>query len=513
MKAVISNVLSVPKKYVKKKWLEKFKTTIVYYYGGGENKLKDVDSYDGSLDLIVKGYYYNSIKKIYNFFLGRKDLLKKYFGDLSIEDKRADTPMSKYAMKHLELKEGFSFRDGQKQVVKDWLKAKHGILKCPARFGKTICMGYIVTKLKRKTLIIANQKELLLQWEKEFRNNVSNVNDIETKKHPIIGRLKKFSDIDKYDIVLSSWQKWHKNKKMLHRYKNTFGLILIDEIHRCNAECPKEVISKFCAKYKGGVTATVERKDGREVYCDYIIGPVTAEGKTEQMVCKVVPTVTQIPPPTCGLWAKLINAYCRNKARNNLIVNLAIQQAELGKHIVIGTDRVEHCNELARMLNKKGVPAEAFHSKSRREKILKGALSGQVKVVVAMRSMLTGINVPIWDTFFNILPIANPPSYYQQYSRIRTVIPNKKEAVIFDFIDEKGVCYGAFYNRVKQYKEQGFFITKKLYLGQTPVEKSNLEHKENVSFWEKKRSNMMTNIKPFFVSPKKDGKEIAKLFD
>ena len=75
------------------------------YYGGGEDKLEDVEDYDGSLDLIVKGYYYNSIKKTYNFYLGKRELLQKYFGDLDIEDLRADVPMSKYAMKYLDLKE------------------------------------------------------------------------------------------------------------------------------------------------------------------------------------------------------------------------------------------------------------------------------------------------------------------------------------------------------------------------------------------------------------------------
>lgn len=495
--------------------MEDFTTTLVYYYGGGEEKLKkaNIDDYDGSLDLIVKGYYYNSIKKTYNFYLGRKDLLKKYFGDLDIIDQRADVPMSKYATKYLQLKEDFSFRDGQKQVVKDWLKSKHGILKCPARFGKTICMGYIVTKLKRKTLIIANQKELLTQWEKEFREHVSNLDDIQTKKHPIIGYLKKFSDIDKYDIVLSSWQKWHRNPKKLHKYRNAFGLILIDEIHRCNADCPKDVISKFCAKYKGGVTATVERKDGRECYCDYIVGPITAEGIVPQMTCKVVPTLTQLHQPTCSSWTYLINGLCNNSARNKEIVKLAVEQAKLGKHIVIGTDRVMHCNELATMITECGVRAEAFHSKSNRKEVLEGALKGKIKVVVAMRSMLTGINVPKWDTYFNILPIANPPSYYQQFSRIRTVIPTKKEAVIFDFIDDDGICFGAFAKRKKQYLEQEFTISSRLYLKQTPLEKTKLEHESNVNFWQKNRSNMMQNMKPFFVKPKKDGREVANLFD
>ena len=129
------------------------------------------------------------------------------------------------------------------------------------------------------------------------------------------------------------------------------------------------------------------------------------------------------------------------------------------------------------------------------------------------KAALINILLVLVNSFFNILPISNPPSYYQQFSRIRTVIPSKKEAIIFDFIDEAGVCYGAFGKRRKQYEEQGFTVQKRLYLQQTPLEKSNLEHKENVSFWERKRSNMMSNIKPFFVKPTKDGKEVANLFD
>jgi superfamily II DNA or RNA helicase len=509
--AVISNVLSIPRKYVTKEIIDAFTSTLVNYYGGGEERV--YEEYDGSLDLKVKGYYYNKIKGTYNFYTGRKDLLKKYFGDFHILDKRADVPMSTYSMDHLKIKDDFHFKSGQKEVIQDWLSKKNGIMKCGARFGKTICMGYIVTKLKRKTLIIADHIELLNQWEKEYRKFVSNVDDIESK-HPILGHLKKWSDIDMYDIVLSSWQKWHRNPLKLHRYRNAFGLIFIDEIHKCNAECPKDVLSKFTARYKGGVTATVERKDGREVYCRYIIGNVIAEGKMEQMICKVCPTYTDIVPPNFGngayAWSRLITNYCNNAARNSKIIKLAKQLAEQGKYIVIGTDRVNHAEALAAGLNKLGVPSAAFHGKSNRNIILSSADSGKLKVVVAMRSMLTGINIPRWDVYFNILPISNAPTYYQQFSRIRTIIPSKKEAIIYDFIDQAGICFGSFQKRKKQYDEQKFIYIKSIHLGDGKTKESNIEHKQNISHWDIVKKRM--NIRPFFEKPTKDGKEIVELF-
>ena len=373
----------------------------------------------------------------------------------------------------------------------------------------TVIMGYIVAKLKLKTLILANQNELLVQWKKEF-SKVTNVDTFATKDKPVIGILKRWKDIDKYDIVLSTWQKWNRNRKKLRKYRDAFGLIFVDEIHRCNANCPKEVVANFSARYRGGVTATVERKDGKEVYMNYIIGPVTAEGTPEQMKCKVCFVKTGLPWGRFSKWVYLINGLCRNEKRNNIIVSLAVKLAKSGKHIVIGSDRTEHILKLTADINKMGVRAEAFFSKSDRSEILKRASSGKTKVIVANRSMLTGINVPIWDTYLNILPINNEPTYYQQFSRIRTVIPEKKEALIYDLVDSTGLSMGLANKRKKQYEKEKFIYIPGINGNLERLNKSYEEQKSEYSTFAKVKSNR-ANVKSFF--PKRsDSVSLAAIF-
>ena len=509
-KAILSNGLHVDEKYVTSKMLKAFTHTFVNYEGGGPDKVPD--NYDGSLDFEAPLYEFLPAKHKYVFFSGVRKLLKEQFKQFRIIDRRSTVPMRNSSLKYLNYKKSFSLKEMQKGIVKKWLSKGYGLIRAPARSGKTIIMGSLVVELKQKTLILADQIELLQQWEKEFRSKVSNVDRLEEKTgRPIIGMLKDWSDIDKYDIILSSWQKWNKNQTKIKKYKDSFGLILVDEVHKCNANCPKNVISGFTAKYKGGVTATVERKDGREIYMRYIIGPVVAEANPEQMKCKVCPVRTNIHPPSNSNWAYFITNYCKNKDRNKIIVDLTIDQVKKGKHVLIGSDRKDHVKALALMLRLNGIAAEPFYSGCPdRKGVLERAKTGKTKVVVALRSMLTGINIPLWDTFLNILPINNPPTFYQQYSRIRTIIPEKKEAILFDFIDNSGSSWGSFNKRKIEYDKQGFsYIPGLDFNGKGEKEEHN--EKKVRTTWDSVKSSR-EKAKPFFVRPKSDGRKIADLF-
>lgn len=511
-KAIFKNGLFVPKKYVTKKVLEDFEHRLINYYGGGEKNI-DWDYYDPEeSDLVIKGYKYLPAKKQYMFYTGRRDLLNKHFSEFKVIDERVKVSWSKWSTEHIKLRKKFHLKESQIEMVNQWMKKKYGIIKAPPRSGKTILMSYITYKLKQKTLIIANQRELLVQWKKEFSNVVTNSGKIATEKHPIVGIMHKWSDIDKYDIILSTWQVWNRNPKKIHKYRNSFGLIFVDEIHRCNADCPKNVISQFNARYKGGVTATVERKDGRQYYMDFIVGPVTATADIEEMKCKVCQVKTGLPIQMC-MWTYYINRLCKSPERNKMIIKLAYRLAKQGRYIVIGSDRTKHIKSITKRLKKIGVKAAAFYSGCpNRNGILDKAKQGKIKVFVANRSMLTGLNVPIWDTYLNILPINNPPSYKQQYSRIRTTMKGKPMPIIYDFVDDNGPSMGLFQKRCKQYKEEGFLFIPSIN-GDLKVNEEKLEEQASLSHWQRRRA-ARKKAKPFFNAPTahRDGVSVASIF-
>jgi superfamily II DNA or RNA helicase len=120
---------------------------------------------------------------------------------------------------------------------------------------------------------------------------------------------------------------------------------------------------------------------------------------------------------------------------------------------------------LAEMISSEGIPAISVTGKtSDRDALWSRARSGEIKVVVSMRRITRlGIDVPIWDTFYNILPTSDPFNYYQELSRIRTYVKGKPIPIIKDFIDDpvkevRGAIIGTMTKRNKVYQEQGFKI-------------------------------------------------------
>lgn len=509
---IFKNGVLVPEKFVTKEILKDFEHRIINYYGGGEKNI-DWDYYDpDESDLVIKGYKYMPAKKAYLFYSGRRDLLNKNFGDFDVIDKRVKVPWSKWSTEHIKLRKHFRLKESQVEMVDQWMHKKHGIIRAAARSGKTVIMSYIVQKMKQKTLILANQRELLVQWQKEFSTVVTNCEDVRTEKHPVIGIMRKWSDIDKYDIVLTTWQIWNTNKAKLRKYRNAFGLIFVDEIHRCNADCPKNVISQFNARYKGGVTATVERKDGRHYYMDFIVGPVTAEVETEQMKCKICRVKTNLPIKICQ-WTYYINRLCNSPERNKMIIKLCYRLAKQGRYVVVGSDRTNHIKKLVKRLKKLGVKAAGFYSNVKdRATLLEKAKAKKIQVFVANRSMLTGINVPCWDVYMNILPLNNPPTYYQQFSRIRTPMKGKPTPIIYDFVEDDGPSMGLFNKRAEQYKQEGFKFIPTIN-GDLKIDEEKIEEQANLSHW-KRRMSIRKKAKPFFNAPTahKDGVSIAALF-
>lgn len=466
--AFIRERLYVPEKYVKSKHLDAFTTVIEDFYGKSDSDDPEMAT---DFSLTIKGYTYMPAKGMYAFDLGLRNTINKMFDGFEFIDERAVNKLKNWKVK---MNDDFSLRPHQEKAVRKWLDKKYGLINMPARGGKTVTMVHITTQLAVKTLIVAPQIELLEQWESEFRR-FTNCDEVEAKeKRKVIGILKKWSDIDKYDIVLSSWQLWNLNPDKLKKYRKTFGLFFMDEIHRGNAACPAKVVRNFAARYRGGVTATVERKDGLDKVIRYILGPVTAKVNVEQLPCKVQKVTTQVDPGPIQMWARMENKLVAHKGRNELIARLIKQDVIDGHSVVAVTTRVGHCDTIVELLEKEGIPAETFNSKQRdRKGVLERAKSGKTKVVVAMRSMLLGINVPLWSSLHATMPSNNPPNFYQEYSRVRTPNDNKiqlnskgvivKRGIfpkIVDYVDNHKALMGCFYTRNRLYQKEGFHFLK-----------------------------------------------------
>ena len=345
-----------------------------------------------------------------------------------------------------------TLKDFQVTAVKALKKTTYGVLKSKPRTGKTVMGVALVLRLGLKTLILTHQDDLLRQFLDTFLDeNMTDIASIEKFENTkIVGICKTVQDFEKHDICLATYQTFlsTEGQKKLQKIKDMFGLVLIDEIHRSAATCYSRVVSKFNCWYKHGLTATFDRKDGKEFLVQNIVGPVIHDTNVKTLLPTVSYYSTGLTYDKDAHWTWITRWISRNKVRNDLIVDHAVKDIKNGKSVLIPVTFIEHVTYMVDNINKRlrKKVARAFNGrvkKDEREKILEQAREGRVKCVVAIRSMLLGINVPRWDTLYEVMPIANTPVFTQEVNRITTPYKDKVPEIRF-FIDNMGVSHGCF---------------------------------------------------------------------
>jgi superfamily II DNA or RNA helicase len=387
---------------------------------------------------------------------GNRVKLKKLVGDnkLQVSDKRP-TPKMQYPLAFTG-----KLRSHQKKPIAKIIEVGYGVLKAPPRAGKTVMAVKIACALGLKTLIVAAQQEWLDEFYRTFCGNdteaaMSNAPDIEKFEGTrIVGMCKTVADFQKFDVCLATYQTFitKGGKAKLKKIRSAFGLVIVDEVHFGAATEFSKVLLGINARHMIGLTGTDDRKDGMYPVVQDIIGPVKAQAFVETLL----PTVKIIPTPAATTynykqWVYAMRYLANHKERNKLIVKHAVHDIKQGRSIVIPVTLVKHATLLANAINKRmgEQVAVAFVSqgltKAKRQQILKDARSYKIKCVVGIRSLVqTGVNVPRWDTLYEVMPISNEPKFTQETARIRTTSDDKKPPLIKHFLEDFGPSKGCF---------------------------------------------------------------------
>jgi superfamily II DNA or RNA helicase len=139
-----------------------------------------------------------------------------------------------------------------------------GILEVPCGRGKTIMALKIISLLKKKTLIIVHKEFLMNQWIERIRDFVPSAR---------VGKIQaSVFDIEDKDIVIGMIQTIYSREYASNTF-NSFGLTIIDEVHRIGSEEFSKTLFKISTRYMLGISATVERKDGLTEILYMFIGP------------------------------------------------------------------------------------------------------------------------------------------------------------------------------------------------------------------------------------------------
>ena len=333
------------------------------------------------------------------------------------------------------------------------IQSGHGILSLPCGYGKTTVSLAIACKLRYRTMIIVHKEFLANQWKERIEQFCPGAT---------IGRVQQDKKEVDCDFVIAMLQSLSL-KEYSYEDFDSIGTLIVDEAHHICAKVFSQSLFKLCPKHIFGLSATPNRKDGLTKVLHWFMGPTffSVERENQQQV-DVFPVEFDSrrfkDPPPCTRFGKLslatmITDLTEMRERNQLIVNTIKKSLGTTRHILVLSDRRQHCE----MLHQCFPDTSGLYMGGMKEEEL--SKSSTKKIIFATFSQAhEGLDIPSLDTVI----LATPKSdIVQSIGRIMRETKGKKNNPhIYDIFDQWSVFFAMYHKRLKVYKQGGFNIPK-----------------------------------------------------
>ena len=368
--------------------------------------------------------------------IGRTDLIPE---DYEIVDKRVDSPIEPFDFK-------FTLRPSQQSVYDDVNDSC--IINAWVSWGKTFTALAIANKLKQKTLIVTHTLALRAQWEKEVKKVFGVIPGI-------IGSGQ--FDID-HSFVIGNVQTLYRR---IDSIKDTFGTIILDEMHHVSSPTFTRIVDASNARYKIGLTGTMERKDGRHViFRDYFNTNVYKPPKENYLVPKVntIQSGIRFPDGARTPWASRINAIAYNWEYQNMIALLAANYAAKGQKVLVVSDRVDFLKQCHRLVGDNSICVTGEIPHEERPTMIKG-IFGDKDILFGTQSIFSeGISVDCLSCLILATPVNNEPLLTQLVGRIIRIHEDKPQPIIVDIHLVGNTARRQANARMGYYMKQGYEV-------------------------------------------------------
>lgn len=369
--------------------------------------------------------------------IGRIDLIPK---DYEIVEKRLYIPVDfpKFS---------FQLRPSQQEVY-DTLD-DNAIINAWVSWGKTFTGLALAGKLGQKTLVVTHTVPLRNQWAKE-------VEKVYGTKPGIIGSGN--FDTDSY-IVVGNTQTLYRN---IEKIRKEFGTIILDEMHHVSSPTFGKIIDTSHARYKIGLSGTIERKDGKHVvFRDYFSPNVYKPPKENFLTpsIHIYRSEVRFPDGSNIPWAKRVNALVNNDEYRHSVAMIASAYAARGHKVLVVSDRVHFLKSCAELTGEKSICVTGEVAHEDREKLVDEILYGDKEILYGTQAIFSeGISVNTLSCLILATPINNEPLLTQLIGRVVRKHDNKRDPVIIDIHLKGKTAQRQASNRMGYYMKQGYQI-------------------------------------------------------
>jgi superfamily II DNA or RNA helicase len=349
--------------------------------------------------------------------------------------------------------------------------------KASAGFGKTVCACAIIARRGKKTLILVHKEFLMDQWiERMLGSEVAAAHyGIEVDPARIQAPLLDLKPED-IGIVRQAKCQWRDKKVVIAMAQSlntreydpamyeSFGLVIVDEVHRFAAPTFQTAIVQFPAAERLGLTATVKRADGLEDIFLAHIGPVGAVGEA----VRVPPRVYQVKSPVVVTpvaqrsmsnyqgrpdYVKTISYLAAHEARNKWLTRHALEAVKNDRQVIVFSHRVEHLETLEELFRlnaaDQGLPkTAAFYIGGM--KLAERKEAEKADALFATYSMAKeGLDIPTLNTLIMGTPVKEVEQLVGRIQRAE----GELQPVVLDPVDKEiQLCRNLAGKRLQEYK-------------------------------------------------------------
>ena len=384
--------------------------------------------------------------------------------------------------------ETIKLRCYQEEAIGTWIsKGRKGIFEMATGTGKTFTALATAQKVleldgKQSLAVLVPYVHLLDQWAEEAEKfnyipilcsgqHKNWPNQVRSKIEDYnIGAIKKICLIAVHHTASSD-----RFIRLMKRVKN-HSLVIADEVHRLGAGKLSDALSESY-QYRLGLSATPERwydEAGTKAIFSYFNGICYRYGLKEAIENNYLtsygynPVLVELTPDELDDYEQLtdkivsLSPQAENdmnaaetlkilllkrtaliaKGSNKLPVLMTLLKELMStswqelKHILIYCAPGKH-REVLKSVSDMGLRCHEFvHTVSLRDrrKVLAEFQSGHIQVLIAVKCLDEGVDVPATQTAFVVASSTNPMEYVQRRGRILRKSKGKDSAVIYDFI-------------------------------------------------------------------------------
>jgi superfamily II DNA or RNA helicase len=422
------------------------------------------------------------------FPIGLLDRVKEFYAtankQLDIEDKRPakSVGVSKDILTNLQKlnKNPYPY---QLEILDVIDKNDRGIIKVATGGGKSLIAALISAKLGKKTIIYVIGKDLLYQFHdffsQAFDEKIGIIGDGKCEIHNInivsIWTVGQALGMDKKSILLESDN--DEDEVATNKYTDILNMLnetkvhIIDECHMSACETIQQVFKKTKAEHLYGLSGSPWRDDGQDLLIESVLGKYIVNIAASYLIkndflAQPLIKFRVVPPYPYDLEKQYQSIYKKyvveNDVRNGLVLDATKTLVDKGYQTLVLFSSLKHGKVLYDVFKQHMNCAllDGSNTKEEREKVKKDLLDKKINCLIASKIMDIGVDIPCLSGLVLACGGKSTVKALQRVGRVIRKFPNKKYAVIIDFVDQATYLKEHSKIRYKIYcSEEGFDVS------------------------------------------------------